>query len=228
MARTNAALALEQATMLAPASGTLTAFPFVAGEQASTDDVATVRTLDAKAISVDIAQATIASVKAGQEVAVTSTTGSHSVGVVSRVGLLASSTSGTATWPVSITVASPDGSLASGTTAGVVITIAEASQATLVPVSAVTLTSTTRGTVTVIDGGSTTTKDVTLGIRGATHLQITDGLSVGQKVKLADLGVALPTSSSTSSTRTGGSQTSGLSGLSGSAGGQMPGGTPPR
>ena len=129
---------------------------------------------------------------------------------------------------MSITVASPDGSLASGTTAGVVITVAEASQATLVPVSAVTLTSTTRGTVTVIDGGSTTTKDVTLGIRGATHLQITDGLSVGQKVKLADLGVALPTSSSTSSTRTGGSQTSGLSGLSGSAGGQMPGGTPPR
>lgn len=96
------------------------------------------------------------------------------------------------------------------------------------PVSAVTLTGTNTGTVTLVEGATTTVQQVRLGVRGATRVEITEGLSAGQSVQLADMNVALRTSSGTGSgrVRSGGSSLGGLGG--GFTGGQPPLGMPPR
>lgn len=223
LARTNAALAREQATLVAPATGTLTEFPFVVGQAATTSQAATVRTTDNKAITLDVSQTNLALVKPGQQVAVTSGTGAAFVGTVGSVSLLPTSST-SATWPVSINVSAPDG-LASGTTANAVITVASAADAVLVPLSAVTLTGTNAGTVTVVSGGTTKVAQVKLGIVGPTRVQVTEGISAGQTVMLSDPSAALPSTTSSTRIRTG---SGGFGATSGGFGGQAPVGAPPR
>jgi HlyD family secretion protein len=46
--------------------------------------------------------------------------------------------------------------------------------------------------VTVADGDDTVTSPVQVGLVGATRIEITDGLEVGDRVVLADLDKALP------------------------------------
>jgi macrolide-specific efflux system membrane fusion protein len=106
----------------------------------------------------------------------------------------ATSTSGTTTYRVIIGLDDASGSLHDGATGAVAIVTNAAKAALVVPSSAVHTTG-TRHTVTVALGGSRTqTVSVGVGVQGATTIQITRGLAAGQRVVLADLAKALPSS----------------------------------
>lgn len=227
---TNARLALDGATLVAPASGVLTALPWTVGGTASTSDVATVSSPGGRQLTIDVAEAAIGTVKVGQDAVVTSATGTQSQATVGRIGVLPSSTSGSAvTYPVTLVVRQPGDGLAEGTTASVLLTVASAQDAVLVPVSAVTLTSTTEGTVTTLgaDGQVSATR-VGIGVSGATQVEITDGLAAGTTVVLADISAAIPTSTSGFGANRGGSSLTGGGGVRVTGGGGFGGGAPPR
>lgn len=122
---------------------------------------------------------------------------------------------------MTISVEEHDDSLTVGTTATVDVTTASAEGSVLVPISAVTLTGTSTGTVRRFSDGSVTTQEVKLGIRGTTHVEVAEGLSAGESVVLSDASQAIPTSDSSSQQQTG----PGVTGLGGSGG--MGGGMPP-
>lgn len=213
LAYTTAQLALEQATLVAPVDGVLTAMPFVVGETAAASDVATITTGDGVVIPIEVAVTDIAEVAAGQSVAVTDATGGESEGEVSTIALLP--TTGATTYTVTVAVDAPAAGLAVGTAANLVVTIASSDDSVLAPISAITLTATGTGTVRVLADNEVTTRDVSLGIIGTTHVEVTDGLSDGESVVLSDASEAIPTSDSSSSTRMAGG---------GFTGGGFPGG----
>jgi RND family efflux transporter MFP subunit len=216
---TNAELALERATLKAPATGVLTALPFTVGQTAGADDQATVRTTDAVSVAIEVPVDDIGKVEVGQDVTVTSDTGGESAGAVGTIALLP--TSGESTYSVTVAVDERDESLIVGTSATVVVTVAAAGDAVLVPISAVTLTGSDAGTVTTYGNGTTATARVTLGIRGTTHVEVLDGLRPGDQVVLSDSSQAIPSSDSS----TGGFGGGGLGG-GGFGGGGFSGGMP--
>lgn len=215
---TSAQLARDQSTLVAPVSGTLATMPWAVGDTATASETVTVIATGSVQVTVSIPEATIRNVKVGQSAQVTSATGTVSEGTVSAIGLLPSSTSSTVTYPVA--VAAPLPGLVAGTTATAVITTAAATDAVIVPLSAVTLTGVRSGTVSVLgaDGKANTTQ-VAIGVVGATQVQVTQGLGAGTQVVLADTTQPIPTDTNIRF-RTGGSSLTG-----GSAGGP-PGGMP--
>lgn len=208
---------------MAPLTGTLTELPWSEGDTASADQSATVSAGEAVRFTIDVAEASIATVAVGQPAVVTSTAGTESPGAVSAIGLLPSSSSGSAVaYPVTIVVQQTGNGLAEGTTAGAVVTVGSAPDAVVVPLSALTLTGPATGTVTVLGPGNTTsTVQVGLGVRGATHVEVTGGIDAGATLVLADITQAIPTSTSSVRIRSG-------SALTGSSGGGGRTGGPPR
>ncbi|MEE8888971.1 MAG: biotin/lipoyl-binding protein [Acidipropionibacterium acidipropionici] len=195
-----ARVALTNATMTAPISGTISAVPFAVGDEASTSDTVDIVGGTGVTLSLPVGEDDIRSVKVGQSVEVSSVAGSRSEGTVSAIGVLASSgTTSEVTYPVTVEVLDAGSGLVSGTTASALVTIASAKRATLVPVSAVTLVDDSTGIVKVVgsDHAVTATR-VSLGAIGSTRVQITKGISSGATVALADSTSDLPTSGSTS------------------------------
>lgn len=201
LAHANAALALAAATLKAPAAGVLTALPFTVGQAASTSDAATVRTGDALAVPLEVAVTDIAKIAVGQEVRLASETGGASSGAVGSIALVpTTSETGSTTYTVTVAVEEQEQGLRVGTTATAEVVVGDAHDAVLVPVSAVTLTGSDSGTVRVSKAGTVSTQEVTLGVRGATHIEVVEGLESGDQVVLSDPSQAIP--SSTQSTRT--------------------------
>ncbi len=222
-----ARVALTNATMTAPISGTISAVPFAVGDEASTSDTVDIVGGTGVTLSLPVGEDDIRSVKVGQSVEVSSVAGSRSEGTVSAIGVLASSgTTSEVTYPVTVEVLDAGSGLVSGTTASALVTIASAKRATLVPVSAVTLVGDSTGIVKVVgsDHAVTATR-VSLGAIGSTQVQITKGISSGAPVALADSTSDLPTSGSTS---TGGMGMGGGQGGGNAPGGQGGGGQGPR
>ncbi len=222
-----ARVALTNATMTAPISGTISAVPFAVGDEASTSDTVDIVGGTGVTLSLPVGEDDIRSVKVGQSVEVSSVAGSRSEGTVSAIGILASSgTTSEVTYPVTVEVLDAGSGLVSGTTASALVTIASAKRATLVPVSAVTLVDDSTGIVKAVgsDHAVTATR-VSLGAIGSTQVQITKGISSGATVALADSTSDLPTSGSTS---TGGMGMGGGQGGGNAPGGQAGGGQGPR
>jgi multidrug efflux pump subunit AcrA (membrane-fusion protein) len=136
-------------------------------------------------------------------------------GKVTAIGALATTTSnGTASFPVTISLDSSSSTLFAGSTASVSITLGSAKAAVTVPTSAVHTVG-SASFVTTLSGDTTATKRVTLGVVGSAVTQITQGINAGDQVVLADLGQALPSANTT---------TRGLTGGGGAAGGARGGG----
>lgn len=220
-----ARVALTNATMTAPISGTISAVPFAVGDEASTSDTVDIVGGTGVTLSLPVGEDDIRSVKTGQSVAVSSAAGSTSEGTVSAIGILASSgTTSEVSYPVTVEVLDAGAGLVSGTTASALVTIASAAKATLVPVSAVTLVDDSTGIVKVVGSDHTVTSTrVSLGAIGSTRVQITKGISSGATVALADSASDLPTSGSTSLGGMGGGQ-GGAGQGGGQGGGNAPGG----
>jgi HlyD family secretion protein len=112
---------------------------------------------------------------------------------------------------VTVTLAKHGLTLLSGATASVDVILGEATGALTVPTSAVS-----DGTVEVYADGKVSRVRVTTGLVGRSRTVMTSGLKAGQKVVLADMSAALPTSGAPTTT---GRSRFGGGGFSGSFGG---------
>jgi len=214
--------AARAATLRSPIKGKVVDVAVTKGDSASTSTTAvTVLGAGATTVSGTVTLAQIPDVKVGQSVGVVPAGWSRRLtGRVTSVGLVATtSTSGTTTYPVTVTIDDAP-YIPLGTTAAMEVVTGAAKDAVTVPTSAVTTGSRT-STVNILEDGKATTTPVTVGIVGASRTTIESGLKAGQTVVLADLGAALPSGDNSS---TGGN---GLGGLGGGAvrfSGGQPGG----
>jgi macrolide-specific efflux system membrane fusion protein len=109
-----------------------------------------------------------------------STSGQY-YGTVSSVGLIASSSSGVASFPVVVGVTGTPSGLYAGASATLSITVKELTTVVEVPTAAISYAG-GRAQVTVVTGGRHVTRDVTTGQVSTGETQITSGLKAGERV----------------------------------------------
>jgi macrolide-specific efflux system membrane fusion protein len=102
-------------------------------------------------------------------------------GVVSSVGLIASTTSGVASYPVAIAVTGNPGGLYPGASATLTLIVKQLSNVTTVPTEALHYTSGGAEVYEIVDGRQVA-HPVTVGMTSAGETQILSGLSVGTDV----------------------------------------------
>jgi hypothetical protein len=123
-------------------------------------------------------------------------------GLVSSIGVLATSSTSTTSYPVTISLDSSGLGQLSGADTSVSIVVKKSADVTTVPSSAVRTIGTIH-LVTVVDGNAPKEVRVTLGTVGAILTQVKSGVSPGETVSLADLAEPLPSTSTTTRTGTG-------------------------
>ncbi len=191
-----------QAVLRSTRPGRVVALDFAAGDAVTSGKtVATVVGGTAVTIAGTVAETSIDSVKLGQTVqvsvpGVTRTT----TGTVSAIGLVADTSSGTTSYPVTVTVEDPTISLPTGSSALMQIVLATSRDVVTVPTSAVVRNGST-GTVQTWDGKTLATKRVTLGAVGARRVVIASGLTAGTEVVLAAMDQPIKGASSTLNNR---------------------------
>ncbi len=201
---------LAEAELLAPISGTVGTVGLSKGDSASAGTVTIVGTGEA-VVTIEVPLKTRGSLSIGAAAKVTPAGSLTSMEAkVTGISLLETSgTSGsTTTYATTIAVSDPDGLLASGAKASVAIPIKAVTGVVSVPVSAVTPTGTGTATVNVLASGATTptTTTVKTGAVGGGWVEITEGLTAGQVVVLADSTAEIPANATRS--RTGSSASS--------------------
>jgi multidrug efflux pump subunit AcrA (membrane-fusion protein) len=155
--------------------------------------VATVVGGSAVTVTGTVTESQVNSVKVGQTVRV-SVPGiaKTTTGKVTAIGLVADSSSGTTSYPVTVSVENPTISLPAGSRASMQIVLATAKDVITVPISAVSRRGTgTSATVQTQKGGTLVTKTVQIGAVGSSKVAITSGLSVGTRVVLANIDEAI-------------------------------------
>jgi multidrug efflux pump subunit AcrA (membrane-fusion protein) len=164
--------------------------------------------------SVDASE--VGQIKAGNQAIITVGNATQNVfGTVSSVGIVATTTSGVASFPVVVGVTGSPSGVYPGATASLQIVYKQLSAVLLVPTLAINRTSGTT-TVLVPNGGKQVRRTITTGLSSGGQTQVLSGLTEGEQVL-----VPVPTG-----TGTGG--TNGRTGRQFPGGGQVPGGTFPR
>jgi HlyD family secretion protein len=185
---------LAQATLRSTRSGKVVALDTAVGDQVTAGStVATVVGGNAVTITAIVGESQIDSVKVGQTVRV-SVPGisTRTTGKVTAVGLVADSSTGTTSYPVTVTVENPTIALPAGSRASIQIVLETAKDVVTVPTSAVTRTgSGTTATVSTWNGSTLSRKTVQLGAVGSRSVAISSGLSSGTRVVLADVDRAI-------------------------------------
>jgi HlyD family secretion protein len=186
---------LAAATLVSPISGTVGQIGFTAGQSASSQQHIVVFGPGADQVSTAVSDTQAGQIKPGQQVTVTPDgSGTPITGQVTSIGLLASTTSsGSPSYPVTISLPSNGQQLFPGATASVSIITSTANAAVTVPTSAVHMLAGT-AFVTTLSNGKTETRRVTLGVVGPSLTEVRSGLNSGEQVVLADLSQPLPTS----------------------------------
>lgn len=116
-------------------------------------------------------------------------------GTVDEVSVLPTSDSGTPLYQATVRVDDPQLVLKPGASAAVDIALRSATDAVVVPPSALTMTSDTTASVQVVPDAHATTAqsvDVTTGVIGARGVEIRSGLAPGQLVVIADRRLPVP------------------------------------
>jgi macrolide-specific efflux system membrane fusion protein len=174
-------------------------------------------------VDVDVAATDIKQVKKGLQVKITpngATT--RIVGVVKEVGLVAeTSSSGAATFPVTVSVTGSQSKLYAGTTADVSIIVKQRSNVLTVPTLALT-SSGGKTYVKKVDGSSVKKTAVTVGETYGSTTEIKAGLKSGDKVQLT-----IPGQVRTGTGTRGGGNGCGLPGGGSFPSGGFPAGGPP-
>jgi RND family efflux transporter MFP subunit len=203
--------ALDGATLRAPAAGTVAAVDVAKGDSASVGtDVVTIVSKGLTSVDLTVGASQIRQVEVGEQAKVTPAgSDTELAGTVARIGEVPDTSSGSATYPVTVTLVKRGLGLLTGTTAAVDVVVGSADGVLTVPSSAVS-----DGTVTVLAHGKPERVRVTTGLVGRTRTQITDGLSAGERVVLADLSMPLPSGDDSSSGGAFG-RSGGLGGFSG-------------
>ncbi len=119
--------------------------------------------------------------KGDQAVVVPSGSTSNVYGTVSSVGLIASSSSGVASFPVTIAITGTPSGLYAGTSARVSMIVEQIDNAVQVPTAALSYNN-GLATVTEVVDGRHVTRNVTTGVSANGETQITSGLSTGDRV----------------------------------------------
>jgi macrolide-specific efflux system membrane fusion protein len=199
-----ASAAVGKATLTAPVSGLVTAVNLAVGDTvagsesgsgsgsgsgdgAGGDATAqfTIVGTDAWQVSLSVGETDVPNVAVGDQVELSTDDGAAFFGTVASVGLLPSTTSGAAAYPVAVTVTgSPEG-LHDGVSVTAKIVYERRTDVLTVPSAAVTTDADGVTSVTVVDAdGAETTKSVTVGETVGTLTEITEGLAEGDLVKV--------------------------------------------
>jgi HlyD family secretion protein len=212
---------LAAATLVSPIAGTVGQIGLTTGQTESSQQTIVVLGPGADQVTTAVSDTQAGKVKPGQNVLVTPDGGGGAIsGQVTSIGLLSSTTSsGSPSYPVTISLPATGQQLHEGATASVSIITSTANATVTVPTSAVHLTGSS-ASVTTLSGGQTAAKRVTAGVMGSSLTEIRSGLSAGDQVVLADLSQPLPTSGSTRGLTGGG----GRGGAGGGPGGGFGGG----
>jgi membrane fusion protein, macrolide-specific efflux system len=144
-------------------------------------------------------------------------------GTVSSVGLVASTTSGVASYPVTIAVTGNPGGLHAGASATVTLIVKQLNNVTTVPTTAIHYTS-SGAVVYEIENGRQVAHAVTVGMTSGGQSQITSGVSVGTQVVVPAARTGGTTGGTSRGTGTGGGFGGGLGGGGGFGGGLGGGG----
>ena len=211
---------LRAATVRAPHAGRVATVSATAGDRVSAGDAAiTVIAPGTTTVEVDVTDTQVRELKTGQAVDVTPAGAASALaGTVTAIGAVPDTSSGSTTYPVTVTLARRNLNVPSGATATLAVVVGTASDVVTVPASAVR-----SGSVTVLDGDTTSTTRVTTGVVGTSRIEVTEGLDAGDRVVLADLTADLP---STGTDSAGNGAFGG--GFGGGGGPQFPGGGPVR
>jgi multidrug efflux pump subunit AcrA (membrane-fusion protein) len=157
-------------------------------------------------VNASVGASDVANVAKGDQVTITTTGSTTPVfGLVSSVGIVASSSSGTSAFPVVITVTGSPTGLYAGSTANVSIIYRQLSNVLVVPTLAITRTN-GNSYVTLDKNGVKSQRLITVGLSSGGSTQVASGLTAGDTVV-----ERVPTA------RTGG--TSGFGGFGGAGGG---------
>jgi multidrug efflux pump subunit AcrA (membrane-fusion protein) len=206
--------ALGRARLTTPIAGTVAAVDIAPGDSVSSSTAAVVVNGDQGnvEITIGVTENDIRAIKVGQAAEVSADGAQDPLTAkVTSVGMLAASGTGTASYPVVVSLTGAPLSLASGSDATVSVVTATARDVVTVPSSAVTRAgSGTTGVVRVLTGGQVTSTRVVVGAVGPELTQVSSGLKTGQRVVLADLSAPLPSSSTNA--RIGGGFGGGLGG----------------
>jgi HlyD family secretion protein len=196
---------LGQAVLRSTRAGKVVSLDVHRGDDVSAGDTVAV-VVGGKAVTIEttVAESKIAQVKVGQRVRVTMPGESRSAdGIVTAIGLVADSSSGTASYPVTVTIEDPTIALPAGSQAMLAIVVATAQDVVTVPTSAITRRDGDRANVQTWDGTKLSSEAVTIGTVGAREVEVTDGLAAGDQVVLADLDKAISGASDTINDRGG-------------------------
>ncbi|HEX3566091.1 MAG TPA: HlyD family efflux transporter periplasmic adaptor subunit [Acidimicrobiales bacterium] len=124
----------------------------------------------------------VGQVKQGDQVVITPSGSTTNVyGTVSSVGLIATSSSTVATFPVSIAVTGSPTGIYAGSTATLSIVVEQLNNAIQVPTAAISYSG-GQSTVTVVQNGNHVSRAITTGVSSAGETQVTSGLTSGEKV----------------------------------------------
>jgi multidrug efflux pump subunit AcrA (membrane-fusion protein) len=189
---------LAAATLTSPVAGTVAAVGLSPGSSSSGQTITVIGTGE-QGVETSVPLAQLDSVKVGQHVTVSADGVTARLrGTVTSVGLLSTTSGSTTAFPVAVTLAAGSRHLFDGAGADVVIATGSLAGVITVPNSAIHSGARGAHTVSVVSGGTTATKGVTLGLVGADVSQVSSGLRVGQQVVLADLSRSLPSSTTNS------------------------------
>ncbi len=180
----------------------------------------TITNLTGLVVNTSVAEIDVSKVKAGQKATVTlnALPDKPVQATVSSVNLTPTTSGSVVSYGAQLALASPPDGLRPGQSASVVITVAEADDALSVPAAAVQAVGSTN-LVTVQENGQNVTRQVQVGLRGESTVQITSGVTEGENVVLT--GTA-STGTTGGTGRTGG--TGGTGGFPGGGTGGFPGG----
>jgi macrolide-specific efflux system membrane fusion protein len=160
----------------------------------------------------------VKNLKVGDQVTLSTTENPSFFGTVSSIGLLPSTTSGAATYPVDVKVTGTPKDLYDGVSVTAAVIYKKVADAVAVPSLAVSQ-SNGSATVTKVENGKQVQQKVTTGIQEGQYIQITDGLKSGDQIVLK-IASRRPTGTSgtgTTGTR-GGAGTGGFGGFGGGTG----------
>ncbi len=138
---------------------------------------------DSYMVSTTVDDSQVGLVKTGDQAVITPSNSTTNVyGTVQSVGLVASTTSDVATFPVTIAVTGSPSGLYAGSTATISIIVKQINNAIQVPTAAISYSG-GNATVTAVVNGAHVSKAVTTGEVSDGYTQITKGLSSGEKVQ---------------------------------------------
>ncbi|MFG1639449.1 efflux RND transporter periplasmic adaptor subunit [Amycolatopsis sp. NPDC049252] len=180
------------------------------GSSSGSTGFITITNMTGLVVNTSVAEIDVSKVKAGQKATVTlnALPDKPIQASVSSINLTPTTSGSVVSYGAQLALTSPPDGLRPGQSASVVITVAEAQNALSVPAAAVTTAGNTN-IVTVQENGQNVPRQVQVGIRGESTVQITSGLTEGENVVLT----------ATAATGTGGTGRAGTGGTGGFPGG---------